>query len=346
LQSINNLKQMVLPIHIYHDRTKRLPPAGGEQDPIAELAGMSWRTHLLPFVEKGAIYQKLLNKQYAPSPDAKAAMEWNRPELAKLNFVPFVPPLPGKGPETWHTLYRVFVGNGAAFELNQPLVLGQKDFPDGLANTILIVEAAHRVPWPKPDELPYDPKKPLPKLGGLFADGFHAAFADGAVRYIASRTDERVLRALITRNGGEIIDELPPLVNTDALARAAGLDTPGGSPKENRQEPPITTAKELVALQLAEEFAKDRDGFAQKYGEGTYLRVRGQLRIIGTGAYFVPGKKLPNGESVKISLAIGGLERLGKIRDGAMVLAEGYPSVFSTGLSIQKCRLIPVSNAP
>ena len=33
------------------------------------------------------------------------------------------------------------------------------------------VEAAKAVPWTKPEDVPYDPKGPLPKLGGLFKDG-------------------------------------------------------------------------------------------------------------------------------------------------------------------------------
>jgi hypothetical protein len=37
-------------------------------------------------------------------------------------------------------------------------------------------------------------------------DGFHAAFADGTVRFIKKDTDEKLLRALITRAGGEKVD--------------------------------------------------------------------------------------------------------------------------------------------
>jgi prepilin-type processing-associated H-X9-DG protein len=62
------------------------------------------------------------------------------------------------------------------------------------------------VPWTRPDDLPYAPDQPLPKLGGLFPNGFNAAFADGSVRFINRDTDEAVLRALITWNGGEQID--------------------------------------------------------------------------------------------------------------------------------------------
>jgi hypothetical protein len=36
--------------------------------------------------------------------------------------------------------------------------------------------------------------------------GFNALFADGKVRFIPSAADERVLRALITRNSGKAVD--------------------------------------------------------------------------------------------------------------------------------------------
>jgi hypothetical protein len=112
--------------------------------------------------------------------------------------------------------YQVFVGPGTAFERDG---LTFEDFPDGLANTILVVEGGEPVPWSKPAELAYDPAKPLPALGGLYTKpvhflgyevrrkpGFNALFADGTVRFIPSDTDETIIRALITRNGGELVD--------------------------------------------------------------------------------------------------------------------------------------------
>jgi hypothetical protein len=54
--------------------------------------------------------------------------------------------------------------------------------------------------------LPYDPQKDLPKLGGLFPDGFHVALCDGSVRWVRRGFDPRLFRLAITRNDGQEID--------------------------------------------------------------------------------------------------------------------------------------------
>jgi RNA polymerase sigma factor (sigma-70 family) len=77
--------------------------------------------------------------------------------------------------------------------------------PDGTSNTILVVEAGSPVVWTKPEDVAYDPKKPVPRLGGQFASVFHVLMADGSAHTVPRRLDERRLRAAITPAGGEVI---------------------------------------------------------------------------------------------------------------------------------------------
>jgi prepilin-type processing-associated H-X9-DG protein len=63
------------------------------------------------------------------------------------------------------------------------------------------VEAAEAVPWTKPEDLPYAPGGPLPKVGGLVGSGFHALFADGSVRWIEAGQEESALRTLVPLKG-------------------------------------------------------------------------------------------------------------------------------------------------
>ena len=68
----------------------------------------------------------------------------------------------------------------------------------------MVVEAANPVIWTKPEDLTFDPKGPLPKLG-IGGAGSYAAFCDGAVHFLRRNIDPQTLRALITRNGGEVV---------------------------------------------------------------------------------------------------------------------------------------------
>jgi hypothetical protein len=64
-------------------------------------------------------------------------------------------------------------------------------------NVLLAVEAAEPVPWTKPEDIPYQPEKPLPPIGGLFADITQAVFLEASVVALRKDVDEKVLKALI-----------------------------------------------------------------------------------------------------------------------------------------------------
>jgi hypothetical protein len=200
MQSVNNLKQIGIALHNYHDAYGHLPPAI-----VRDKAGKplySWRVLILPFLEQENIYKKW-----------KFDEPWDSPNNKPLSdLVMKVYMAPGHTEESSNkTHYRVFVGKGAGFEE----VMGQqrkglqfRDFTDGLSNTIAVVEAPESVPWAKPEELEFIPGKPLPALGLPGKDGFNAALFDGSVRFIRKTIDPRNLQALITRNGGEEIGVL------------------------------------------------------------------------------------------------------------------------------------------
>src|SRR5262249_11044945 len=111
------------------------------------------------------------------------------------------------------TSYHAVVGPGAAWELkpNAKLPFGAESmripasFPDGLTNTILVVETREAVPWTKPEDVRYEPKKKLPKLGGIYRDGFYVGMADGSYHFVRGTVSEATLRAALTRAGGEVL---------------------------------------------------------------------------------------------------------------------------------------------
>ena len=80
--------------------------------------------------------------------------------------------------------------------------------PTDFGETLRQVEAEIPVPWTKPDDLPFNPKKDeLPKVGGaMFKDGFNAAFCDGSVHFIKKDVDRDTLRYLIDRADGMVVN--------------------------------------------------------------------------------------------------------------------------------------------
>jgi hypothetical protein len=189
--SANNLRQIAIAMHNHEGVYRKLPSAA-----ICDKAGkplLSWRVAILPFIEQDQLYRQF-------KLDEPWDSEHNKKLIERMPQVYAVPAAPTKEPG--HTHYRVFVGGGAGFELSKGIRL--LDITDGTSNTIMAVEAAQSVPWTKPDELVYDPKKPLAKFGNFYGNGiFQAAFFDGSVRGLRNDLPEQVLRAYITRAGGE-----------------------------------------------------------------------------------------------------------------------------------------------
>jgi hypothetical protein len=192
LKSSNNLKELGLAMLFYADDHRSLPPAV-LRDPVLGDRGQpySWRVALLPYLGKYELFSQYRRDEPWDSPANKAV-------LARM---PRVFALPGSVRATdGLTHYQVLVGPGTAFE-RPDLRVRLTDFPRGAAQTILVVEAADPVPWTKPEDLSYAPNGPMPKVGGLVGNGFHAVFADGSVRWIEADQQQIALRTLVHING-------------------------------------------------------------------------------------------------------------------------------------------------
>ncbi len=83
---------------------------------------------------------------------------------------------------------------------------------DGTSNTFGVVEAGPPVPWTKPADFAYDPKKPLPKLEGPFANAFHVSMMDGAAFALKRDIDSKALRILIGMDDGIVSPDIQKLL--------------------------------------------------------------------------------------------------------------------------------------
>src|SRR5262249_50301364 len=201
----NNLHQIAIAMFNYESAMRCFPPPAISSKDGKPL--LSWRVALLPYLDQLDLYNQFKLDEPWDSPNNKKLLE----KMPKVYA-----PVRGQTKVPYSTYYQVFTGQEAPFRLDGkaegPRIA---NFTDGTSNTFLVVEAGEAVPWTRPDDLPYDAKKPVPRLGGQFQQGFHAAMADGSILFIKKEIDEAILRALI--NPADAIeinwDKVPTLGN-------------------------------------------------------------------------------------------------------------------------------------
>jgi type II secretory pathway pseudopilin PulG len=194
-QAMNQLKQIALAMQNYHDVSRKFPPAAtcdADGKPL-----LSWRVKILPYLDEAALYNEF-------HLDEPWDSEHNKPLIALMPSI-FESPN-GKPLAKGETRYVVPVGKDTVFDGDKGITLGK--ITDGLSNTILILEVGEdkAVTWTKPDDMDFDPQKPLAGLGTIVDGGILAAFADGHVQSIRKSVDTDTLRRLILRNDGEAVD--------------------------------------------------------------------------------------------------------------------------------------------
>jgi hypothetical protein len=195
-QARNNLKQLGLALHNYHDAHRRFPAYASfdkQQKPL-----LSWRVHLLPFIGEDNLY-----KQFKL--DEPWDSEHNKKLIAKMPPIfrsTDNPKLNADG----KTTYLAPRADSTMFPGKQGVRIA--DVTDGTSNTIFLVDAddANAVIWTKPDDWTLDPKQPRKGLSLRFERGFLTLFVDGSVRVLPKTIANETLNALFTRNGGEVID--------------------------------------------------------------------------------------------------------------------------------------------
>jgi hypothetical protein len=200
-QSVNNLKQIGLALHNFHSQNSHFPAqaiTSSDGKPV-----LSWRVQILRFLGHEALFKEF-----------KLDEPWNSPHnKALLGRMPLVYAVPGAAADAGMTFYRGFSGEHTLFDPRDKDGVRIATVTDGTSNTIGIVEAKEAVPWTKPDsDIVFDAKfKPdetsrlLRSLGGHFPGGFNTLLLDGSVRFVKESINVVTLRALITRDGGEVI---------------------------------------------------------------------------------------------------------------------------------------------
>ena len=247
----NNLKQLGLALHNYHEACGTFPPGQVRAPYDRWNVNHGWAVFILPHVEQQPLYD-------AYHWDRALAAPANQGVVARPLTIFCCPSAPEQGRyDTAHGLFPSYGGKGACGDyaptwyVDPALTTGDSqgvlapncmtkltDITDGTSNTILLTEDAGRPrQWragrPGDDQTieggpwagfwtgitlqgsTFDgTSRPGPcavncsndhEVYSFHPGGANAVFADGSVRFLPEGMNNRVLAALITRAGGEVV---------------------------------------------------------------------------------------------------------------------------------------------
>jgi hypothetical protein len=186
-QRANNLKQIGLALHNFHDVYQRLPLAVHSDEEGRPLS--SWRFHVLPYVR--AIMQHHFDSD----------LRWDDPAQQGLTNEPdgvycFRTDRPS--PERLHTNVVAITGPGTAFDGDRECRLEEID-----SDTVLAIEVAESgTHWAAPGDLSVD-EADASILEGLDGHGVLVLFADGEVWFVPSDASFEDLKKFFTIDGAQ-----------------------------------------------------------------------------------------------------------------------------------------------
>ncbi len=187
-QCKNNLKQIGLALHNYHDTYGAFPPAY-----TVDVDGKplhSWRTLILPYLDQQPLYDTIdLTRPWDDPANEKA-----RETMLHAYRCPSVADMPPN-----HTTSLAIVAPGSLFAPAESRKLS--DITDGTEQTIAVLEAPsdRSIPWMSPQDadealfLSLSKESNLPHRGGT-----HALLCDGSVRFLSLNLSPAARRALIS----------------------------------------------------------------------------------------------------------------------------------------------------
>jgi prepilin-type N-terminal cleavage/methylation domain-containing protein len=215
-QCQSNLKNQVLALHSFHDAHRQFPPGSNERRDLYH----SWCTYVLPYMEQGNVYNQInLNR---PWYDAFGNYLATRAVLPVFRCPSSVLDSSGdtdyggvRGSGATGAPFSTFFKNGVLIAVSDtsPDVVTFSSITDGASNTICIGESADRTEeehgsWADGLNIFFSDGMVNVARGEFFSchpGGVLTARADGSVVFMPSTTNEYVVGAACTRNGGEVV---------------------------------------------------------------------------------------------------------------------------------------------
>jgi prepilin-type processing-associated H-X9-DG protein len=199
----NEILQIGLAMHNYHQAYGCLPPAYTTDSDGHPLH--SWRVLLLPYFELGDIYKKLRLNEPWDSPHNREVLDEAKGPTYQFHCCS------ATNPES-ETNYVMVVGPNTISD--GPHSVGFGGIEDGSQNTIMVVEIKNSgIHWAEPRDLDFASMSFRindPNGKGISSDHpgvAYVVFADGHVGCLADDLDPKLVKALITINGGEDVSK-------------------------------------------------------------------------------------------------------------------------------------------
>ena len=179
--SQNNLRQLALACLNFESAHRILPATGTATEDGKPL--LSWRVHVLPFVDQVKLYEQFHLDEPWDSPHNKALI----PRMPRLFM------RPGLKLESGETVYLGVAGkNGPFGELSDGV--GSKRIgaiTDGTSNAVMIVECEKQAAeiWTKPADLSTDGEQAVAATKDVQGGATNVVMCDGSVRQLKQLTD-------------------------------------------------------------------------------------------------------------------------------------------------------------
>ncbi len=163
---------------------------------------LSWRVAILPQLGLASLYEQFHRGEPWDSAHNLALL----PRIPDVYRCPSLSDAPD-----FATGYQVAVGPkpelgsiGTLFEWSRGIEI--REVIDGTTNTVAVFETRRTIPWTQPDDPRFDRDSPLPDFASGHPGGFHAVFGDGTTRFLRATTVPQTLRAVLTRDGNEVLE--------------------------------------------------------------------------------------------------------------------------------------------
>ena len=224
-QSKNNLKQIGLAMHNFHDTYGNFPQGTIPNKTLKPEERQSWLVPLLPYMDQAPLYNQM-------KVDLRESAEWDNDDLQdaiKVSMPGLQNPSNTTGfvfgePATTDYAGWAGVGKDAPTEkckADKKGIFGydrttrMADITDGTSNTVMVsdVVAKTRGPWAQggPSTIRALTSKPYINgddgIGSPHTGGLHVLLSDGAVRFVSENIDAAILEKLATRAGGEVLND-------------------------------------------------------------------------------------------------------------------------------------------